>query len=149
MDVLTRQQRSYNMSRIKGKDTKPELLVRKLLWANGYRYRLHSAKLPGKPDIVLPKYHAVIFVHGCFWHLHGCRFSIMPATRHEFWEKKLKGNKQHDTLVFEKLRDVGWRVMIVWECALKKKEDLDIVAQRIISWLHSDTSFLECEETTL
>ena len=149
MDVLTRQQRSYNMSRIKGKDTKPELLVRKLLWANGYRYRLHAAKLPGKPDIVLPKYHAVLFVHGCFWHLHGCRFSIMPATRREFWEKKLKGNKQHDTRVFEKLRDVGWRVMIVWECALKKKEDLDIVAQRIISWLHSDTSFSECEETTL
>ena len=134
------------MSRIKGKDTKPELLVRKVLWANGYRYRLHSAKLRGKPDIVLPKYHAVLFVHGCFWHLHGCRFSIMPATRREFWEKKLNRNKEHDTHVFEELRDRGWRVMIVWECALKKKEVINIVAQKIISWLHSDISFYECEE---
>ena len=102
MDVHTKEQRSYNMSRIKGKDTKPEMLVRRFLHANGFRYKLHDKKLPGKPDIVLPKYRTVIFVHGCFWHGHkNCKYFVVPKTRTEWWLNKINGNIANDIKAFK------------------------------------------------
>jgi len=124
-DVHEPKTRSYNMSRISGKDTKPEMIVRKFLHSNGFRYRLHVNDLPGKPDLVLPKYNSVIFVHGCFWHVHeGCDFFKLPQTNTEFWKEKLYGNKERDERHLEKLNELGWNEIVVWECELKpeKKE---------------------------
>ena len=119
-DVHDKKTRSYNMSRIKGKDTKPELLVRKYLHAHGFRYRLHDKKLPGKPDIVLPKYNTVIFIHGCFWHGHeGCKYFVVPKTRTEWWIEKINRNKEIDEINKELLLKDGWKVIIVFECELK------------------------------
>ncbi len=121
MDVHNTATRSYNMSRIKGKNTKPEMLVRKFLFAQGFRYRLHVKTLPGKPDIVLPKYKTVIFIHGCFFHGHeGCRYFKVPATRTEWWLDKIEGNKKRDIETVRKLTELGWKVITVWECELKK-----------------------------
>lgn len=121
-DVHDKETRSYNMSRIKGKDTKPEMLVRKFLHANGYRYRLHVKDLPGKPDIVLPKYKTVIFVHGCFWHGHeGCKYFVVPKTRTDWWLNKINTNKANDIKAIQKLTEQGWRVLTLWECQLKPK----------------------------
>src|SRR3954464_7322150 len=114
-DVHDKATRSYNMSRIKGKDTKPEMLVRRFLHAHGFRYRLHVKDLPGKPDIVLPKYRTVIFVHGCFWHGHeGCKKSALPKTRAEWWEKKINDNINNDKKVYQILREQGWLVQEAW-----------------------------------
>lgn len=119
-DVHDKERRSYNMSRIKGKDTKPEIQVRKFLFANGFRYKLHDKKLPGKPDIVLPKLRTAIFVHGCFWHGHdNCRYFVVPKTRTEFWLDKIEGNKQRDLENFSQLRKEGWKVFTIFECELK------------------------------
>ncbi len=119
-DVHSKQQRSYNMSRIKGKDTKPEMLVRKFLFAHGYRYKLHDATLPGKPDIVLPKYSTVIFVHGCFWHGHtNCKYYKVPQTRTDWWLNKIKTNKANDDKAVKALKKDGWKIITVWECDLK------------------------------
>ena len=119
-DVHTPAQRSYNMSRIKSKNTKPEMLVRKFLFAHGFRYKLHDKKLPGKPDIVLPKYKTVIFVHGCFWHGHkGCKYYVVPKTRTEWWLKKIEGNKANDMKAMKALKKDGWKVITIWECELK------------------------------
>jgi DNA mismatch endonuclease (patch repair protein) len=137
MDVLTAEQRHYNMSRIRSKDTKPELTVRKWLWHHGYRYRLHRKNLPGKPDIVLPKYHAVVFVHGCFWHRHGCKLTSTPATRKEFWEVKLNGNAERDKRNIQKIRELNWRVLVIWECEIKKWDS--VLETKILDFLHSDT----------
>ncbi len=121
MDVHSRETRSYNMSRIKGKDTKPEILVRKYLFSKGFRYRLHDKKLPGKPDIILPKYKTVIFVHGCFWHGHeNCRYFVPPKTRTEWWMNKIKGNVENDFKKREMLEMEGWNIITIWECQLKK-----------------------------
>ena len=120
-DVLTPQQRSFNMSRIRGKDTGIEVAVRKYLFSRGYRYRKNDARYPGKPDIVLPKYKTVIFIHGCFWHRHeGCRYATTPKTREEFWKEKFRKNIQNDRKHQEDLESAGWRVLIIWECELKK-----------------------------
>lgn len=119
MDVHTPEQRSFNMSKIRGKDTRPEMLVRRWLWANGYRYRLHRKDLPGRPDIVLSKYRAVIFVHGCFWHRHGCKYTTFPGSRQEFWQAKFKGNVQRDKDSQTKLVSQGWRILVLWECEIK------------------------------
>ncbi len=119
-DVHTIQQRSYNMSRIKGKDTKPEMLVRKFLFANGFRYKLHDKKLPAKPDIVLPKYKTIIFVHGCFWHGHSnCKYFTVPKTRTDWWLNKINGNKANDAKAIKALQKDGWKIITVWECKLK------------------------------
>ena len=119
-DVHNVATRSYNMSRIRGKNTKPEMLVRKYLFAHGFRYRLHSKNLPGKPDIVLPKYKTVIFVHGCFWHMHqDCKYFVVPKTRTDWWLNKINGNKANDAKKEQALEQAGWKVLIVWECALK------------------------------
>lgn len=123
-DVHTKEQRSLNMSRIKGRDTKPEVRLRSLLHRAGYRFRLHANKLPGRPDIVMPKHRAVIFVNGCFWHRHnGCRFTTTPATRPEFWQNKFEGTIERDARNRELLENAGWRVITVWECDLKSFPD--------------------------
>ncbi len=120
-DVHTPEQRSYNMSRIHRKNTKPEELVRKFLFSQGFRYRKNDAKLPGKPDIVLPKYKAVIFVNGCFWHGHeGCRYFVWPKNNAEFWKEKITGNIQRDKHNHQLLANQGWRVIEIWECQLMK-----------------------------
>ncbi|GHA71056.1 very short patch repair endonuclease [Pontibacter akesuensis] len=120
-DVHSKEIRSYNMSRIKGKNTKPEVLLRKELFKRGFRYRIHDKKLIGKPDIVLPKYRTVIFVHGCFWHGHeGCRYFVIPKTRTEWWQNKISGNVERDAKAVIALKELGWRVLTVWECELKK-----------------------------
>lgn len=124
------------MSGIRGKNTKPELLIRKALHARGFRYRLHC-DLPGKPDICLPKHRAVIFVHGCFWHGHGCHLFKWPSTRPEFWREKIRRNSEVDAAAETRLLADGWRVAVVWECALKGRERLafDSVVDSITSWL--------------
>lgn len=130
-DVLTAEQRRLNMSRIRGKDTKPEMLIRRGLHARGLRYRLHDRTLPGRPDLVFPRYGAVVFVHGCFWHAHGCALSKLPATRQEFWQQKLAENAARDRRAIEALRVDGWRVLVVWECALRgrgRRIEDDVVA---------------------
>ncbi|WP_307210958.1 very short patch repair endonuclease [Chryseobacterium lathyri] len=125
MDRHSKQTRSYNMSQIKGKNTKPEIMVRKFLFANGLRFRLHDKKLPGKPDIILPKFKTVIFVNGCFWHGHdNCKYYVIPKTRTEFWTDKIQGNKKRDTENINLLKMMGWNVLVVYECELKKNEQL-------------------------
>jgi DNA mismatch endonuclease (patch repair protein) len=122
-DVHNAETRSYNMSRIRSKNTKPELLLRKILFANGFRFRLHNKKLPGKPDIVLKKYMTVIFVHGCFWHGHkDCRYYVIPKTRTEWWMNKIAGNQKNDSKKKADLKAAGWNVIEVFECELKKKK---------------------------
>ena len=120
MDVHDPDTRSYNMSQIKGKDTKPELMVRKFLFSKGYRYRLHDKKLPGKPDIILPKYRTIIMVHGCFWHGHeGCKYFKIPDTNTEWWSEKIKKNKTNDEKNETALIALGWKIITVFECELK------------------------------
>lgn len=133
------------MSGIRGKDTKPELLVRRALHAAGFRYRLHERTLPGKPDMVFPKYSAVVFVHGCFWHGHDCHLFRMPSTRTEFWQAKISGNVARDVRAITLLRETGWRVGTVWECALKGREKLpvDDIAATLAVWLRGETPELE------
>lgn len=120
VDVHEPAVRSYNMSQIKGKNTKPELIVRKFLHANGFRFRIHERRLPGKPDIVLPKYKTVVLVHGCFWHCHdNCKYSVIPKTRTEWWKEKLLDNKVRDEKYIYQLEKLGWKVKIIWECELR------------------------------
>lgn len=129
-DVHDSATRSYNMSRIRNKDTRPEILVRKFLFANGFRYRLNDKKLPGKPDLVLPKYKTVIFVNGCFWHGHeNCKYFKLPATRMEWWKEKIEGNIKNDIKKHALLREAGYKVMVVWECEVKNK----LIFYRIIN----------------
>jgi len=119
-DVHDKKTRSYNMSRIRGKDTKPEMIVRKYLHGEGFRYRLHDKKLPGKADIVLSKYQTVIMIHGCFWHGHeGCRYFKLPKTQADWWREKIYATKERDQRVVKELEGLGWRVISVWECELK------------------------------
>jgi DNA mismatch endonuclease (patch repair protein) len=119
-DVYDKITRSYNMSQIKGKDTKPEIMVRKYIFANGFRFRLHDKRLPGKPDIVLPKLKVVVFIHGCFWHGHSnCRYFILPKTRTKWWLKKIERNKQLDNENLLKLKKAGWKIFTIYECKLK------------------------------
>ena len=119
------EQRSRNMSAIKSKNTKPEIKVRKVLHSMGYRFRLHSKDLPGSPDIVLPKYKTVIFVHGCFWHRHvNCKYASTPKTRQEFWNKKFKTNVERDLEIQDKIKNLDWRSVVIWECETKNIENL-------------------------
>ncbi len=122
MDVHDKKTRSYNMSRIKGKNTKPEELVRKYLFSQGFRYRKNDKRLPGSPDIVLPKYKTVIFVNGCFWHGHkGCRYFVWPESNKDFWKNKIETNIARDNKKTASLESMGWKVITVWECELKPK----------------------------
>jgi DNA mismatch endonuclease (patch repair protein) len=137
VDVLTSEQRRYNMSRIKGGNTKPELLIRRALHAEGFRYRLHQRDLAGRPDIVLPKFRTVIFVHGCFWHGHDCHLVKKVETRAEFWQSKLSGNVERDRDVIRSLQSDGWKVAVVWECALRgtTKRPLETVTRRLTKFI--------------
>lgn len=120
VDTLSAAERSERMSRIRGKDTKPEMWVRRGLHSAGFRFRLHRNDLPGRPDLVLPKYGAVVFVQGCFWHAHHCQHGRIPGTRSEFWKAKFEGNRKRDARNTRALRAAGWRVLTVWECELAK-----------------------------
>lgn len=135
-DVATR---SRNMAAIRGVNTKPEMRVRQALHALGLRYRLHVSELPGKPDLVLPRYKAVIFVHGCFWHGHECHLFKMPATRQDFWQAKISRNVANDEKADMALRDAGWRIGVVWDCALKGRTRLDFseAMQGLAKWVRS------------
>lgn len=136
MDCLTPEQRKRNMSAIKGRDTKPEVLVRKLLHRLGYRFRIQRKDLSGKPDIVLPKHKTAIFINGCFWHRHaGCKYASTPSTNSEFWEKKFAANVKRDARNYAALREQGWNVLIIWECEVK-----EILRTKIIPGLPSRIS---------
>lgn len=147
-DVVDPATRSRMMSGIRGKNTKPELLIRKALHARGFRYRLHC-DLPGKPDICLPKHRAVVFVHGCFWHGHDCHLFKWPKTRPEFWQAKIQRNRQVDIEAENRLLDAGWRVATVWECALKGRERLSLeeLTTRCADWLKSEQQRLTIRGT--
>jgi DNA mismatch endonuclease (patch repair protein) len=124
-DVHTPEQRSRNMAAIKATDTKPELRVRSLLHSLGFRFRLHKKDMPGKPDIVLPKYRTAIFVHGCFWHCHECRWgSVVPKTRPEFWARKRQGTRERDARNIAALKEIGWKVLVIWECESRIDKEL-------------------------
>ncbi|MDN2701219.1 DNA mismatch endonuclease Vsr [Janthinobacterium sp. SUN100] len=118
-DVHSPERRSRNMRSIRSKNTVPEMMLRKLLFSRGFRFRLHVADMPGKPDIVLPKYRVAVFMHGCFWHGHGCYLFKLPQARREFWAEKIRQNLERDLRAMQQLRVGGWRVLVVWECALK------------------------------
>jgi len=137
IDIVDKKTRSRMMSGIRGKNTKPEILVRKSLFSKGLRYRLHDKRLPGKPDLVFPKYKAVVFVNGCFWHGHDCYLFKWPSTRTGFWKKKITRNRELDRINIEKLKKAGWRVFLVWECALKGKgkRPLEQVINTLESWI--------------
>lgn len=141
MRVPTTPQRSRMMSSIRGKDTWPERTLRSVLFARGFRYRLHVRRLPGSPDLVFPKHRAVVFVHGCFWHRHeGCRYTTIPQTNDEFWQRKFLGNVDRDRRHVQTLQALGWRVATVWECALKYSA-VD-TARLVEEWLHSNEEAL-------
>ena len=136
-DIVTPAVRSRMMSAIKGRNTKPELLVRKRLFARGLRYSLHSSLLPGKPDLVFRRYKAVVLIHGCFWHGHECRLFKWPKSNQTFWRNKITRNRSVDTRTLKELRALGWRIMTVWECAVRgvPEQRLDIVADRLQHWI--------------
>jgi DNA mismatch endonuclease (patch repair protein) len=137
VDVVDRQTRSRMMSGIRGKNTRPELLIRKGLHARGFRFRLHDSRLPGKPDLVLPKYNAVIFVHGCFWHGHDCHLFKWPKSRREFWRTKINRNRAKDADSYARLKEADWYILTIWECALKgrTRRPLEQVVAIAADWL--------------
>jgi DNA mismatch endonuclease, patch repair protein len=144
MDTLTPEERSEIMSRVKGKDTRPEMVVRRLIHGMGFRYQLHRADLPGKPDIVFPGRRKVIFVHGCFWHRHkNCKLARLPKSRVSFWEKKLEANRVRDTASQKTLNEMGWRTMIIWECEIS---DAVVLAERLRRFLVDDQEEAEREK---
>lgn len=146
-DIVDSQTRSRMMSGIRGKNTKPELALRRSLHALGLRYRLHAKGVPGKPDIVMPKYGAVIFVHGCFWHRHaGCRYATVPTTRPEFWTDKFNANVVRDAAVQSALQEAGWRTATVWECALRTETSVTQTRDMVVAWLHGADAVLEVGE---
>ena len=141
MDTLTKEKRSWNMSRITGRNTKPEILLRSLLHRKGFRFRLHDKRLPGKPDIVLPKHRTVIFVNGCFWHRHNnCEYAYTPKSRQEFWLNKFQGTVQRDQEKQKMLADLGWQVLVVWECELKGNNSLLVsdISSKLLGRLHGN-----------
>jgi len=143
-DIVDRQTRSRIMSAIRAKDTGPELALRKALHARGFRYRIHAKHILGRPDLVLPKHGALIFVHGCFWHRHdGCRLASTPATRQDYWQAKFEANVKRDRTVRKALLLQGWRILVVWECSLKKPQQIAATADAARDWLHSESQFLE------
>jgi DNA mismatch endonuclease, patch repair protein len=138
-DVLTWEQRHRCMSSVRSKDTGPEMLLRSVLHRAGLRYRLHDGTLPGSPDLAFPRFRAAVFVHGCYWHSHGCYKSTVPKSRRAFWEAKFSANRERDERNIRSLRERGWRIMIVWECALKGKTSWSavVVANTVKEWLQS------------
>jgi len=147
MDVVDKQKRSSMMAGIKNKNTKGELLIRKSLHKLGFRYQLYRKDMPGKPDLVFPKFKAVIFVNGCFWHAHDCHLFKWPSSRPEFWQEKISSNKIRDEINLEKLTDLGWKTLVIWECALKGKtrRDLNEVIHTAANWIQYDSQNAEIE----
>ena len=142
-DIVSAEIRSRMMSGIQGKDTRPEMTLRRALHAAGFRYRLHVPSLPGRPDLVLPKYSAVCMVHGCYWHRHpNCPYATTPATRPGFWQEKFRSNVERDQRQHRQLQDRGWRVAVLWECALRRKT-ADAAVARLVRWLPSDAPTVE------
>jgi len=148
-DIVSSEKRSQMMAGIKGKNTKPELLIRKALHKLGFRYRLHEKKLAGKPDIVFPKHKAALFIHGCFWHGHNCHLFKWPSSRADFWRQKIKRNQQVDKTSFDKLVSEGWRIGVIWECSLKgkTKRSFDYIVAETARWLCSEEKHLEIRDT--
>lgn len=143
-DVVSPEVRSRMMAGIKGKNTRPEIVVRKLLFSAGLRYRLHRRDLPGSPDIVMPSRRIVIFVHGCFWHgHHGCRLAKIPATRAEFWAAKIAANQSRDVAAIKRLLNEKWRVLIVWECAVRDRAMAPNLLDRMLTWISGDGEYAE------
>ena len=137
-DIVTPEVRSRIMSRIRGQDTVPEKIVRSLLFRSGFRFRLHRRDLPGRPDIVLPKYRAVIFINGCFWHAHArCAYATFPGSNRKFWQTKLADNKERDRRNIMKLHQAGWRVLVVWECTIRGKQNLFELENQLAIWIRS------------
>lgn len=143
VDVVDKETRSRMMSGIRSRNTFPERQIRSGLHRNGFRFRLNVRNLPGTPDIVLKRYQAVVFVHGCFWHGHSCSLFKWPKTRRTFWRKKIERNREKDRQAIDALRSSGWRVCVVWECALKNKSNAGTVIAKISRWLTSNRSFWE------
>jgi DNA mismatch endonuclease (patch repair protein) len=144
-DIVSPEKRSQMMAGIKGKNTKPELLIRKALHNAGFRYRIHDKKLPGKPDLVFSKYKAILFIHGCFWHGHSCHLFKWPNSRVEFWKEKITRNQEVDRLNMQKLIDSGWRVGVIWECSIRGKAGKNIATtiNTCAKWLVSEEKLLE------
>jgi DNA mismatch endonuclease (patch repair protein) len=144
IDIVSPDKRSEMMSGIRTKNTNPEIIVRKILFSTGLRFRLHRRDLPGVPDIVLPRHRVAIFVHGCFWHMHtGCRLAKMPQSNASFWKKKLEGNRERDQKNVHQLVDLGWRVLVVWECSTKNDTLLRKLADDMNAWLSCDEKTAE------
>lgn len=140
-DIVDASTRSMMMSRVKGKDTRQEVEIRKRLFALGFRYRLHVNNLPGKPDIVLQKYKTVIFIHGCFWHVHDCSLFRWPASKKAFWKKKLSGNKNRDIENIQSLKKLGWRILVIWECSFRgagknREKEINSLVKKTEKWLN-------------
>lgn len=147
-DIVSKETRSRMMSSVRAENTRLELEVRRRLFALGFRYRLHGRDLPGTPDMVFPKHRAVLFVHGCFWHYHGCHLSALPSTRRSWWKEKLERSRTRDSEAVSKLRDLGWRILVIWECSFRQAgrdrgAGLDRVAERAGSFLKSGETLLE------
>ena len=134
MDSITREQRSANMAAVRGKNTRPEIAVRRLLYGLGYRYRLHVANLPGRPDIVFRKRRCVVFINGCFWHGHDCPRGSAPASNVEFWQRKIEGNRERDQRVHRQLRKDGWRILTVWQCETRDETRLTRRLHRFLDY---------------
>lgn len=145
VDIVNSNTRSRMMANIRDRNTKPEILIRKKLHHMGFRYRLHDKKLLGNPDLVLPRYKAVIQIHGCFWHGHSCPLFKWPSSRPEFWREKIEGNQKRDQINTEKLIQQGWRVLIWWECNTRNMEKFETALQKAVLWLRSNESYLEIE----
>ena len=144
VDIVDSATRSRMMSGIRGRNTKPEILIRSLLHRHGFRFRLHVRDLPGKPDIVLPRYHAVVFVHGCFWHGHDCPLFKWPGTRPDFWRNKINRNRANDLKAREALLASGWRVGIIWECAVRGSgKNIEAIRKNLAGWLQGNAQFIE------
>lgn len=150
-DVVDVETRSRMMSNIRSKNTSPELLIRKALHARGFRFRVHAKNLPGTPDLVLPKYKAAVFIHGCFWHGHRCRYFKVPQTRQEFWLEKIGKNQARDEQQIASLRAQNWRVLTIWECAVRsmKKQKTPLLIDQIVYWLLQGSALAQIDETHL
>lgn len=150
-DIVDIETRSRMMAKIRSRNTSPEILIRKALHARGFRFRVHVKNLPGTPDLVMPKYKAVIFIHGCFWHGHGCRYFKIPQTRTNFWIEKITKNQARDKQQLVELLSLGWRVLVIWECAVRtiKKQSDFLLIDQTICWLLKDSKLDHIDEITL
>ncbi|MBA7532094.1 hypothetical protein ES705_24320 [subsurface metagenome] len=141
-DIFTKRKRSQIMATVKNRNTKPEIQVRKALFSRGFRYRINDKRLPGSPDIVLPKYHTAIFVHGCYWHGHtNCKKAIKPSTNKNFWNAKIEKNRLRDQKAQQELSQMGWKVIVIWECELRNKESLELSLNKLINELKQPFAF--------